>query len=457
MSRRNNLIRHQVSGRTRLLQIAGTLALVLTLVAVYIARDTGVSNEQGIDRPVGAGQVLQPEAGAPGFDGPTRDVTVYLDGWSLATLQGVEITASSATLSTRVRFSPVDADDIDDALRTDPGLVANVVARMLTPDRRVVCDTDGCRADGVIDLDVLTDGPTIPVFGPSYQAWGVNAGLYKAVLTIPADSDFVTFSAPGYSSHQASFGLISPESDMTGTDTSPAVSPTATTAPVTTDGDTTTGRVTTAYLGAAYGRLFPVLALWRDAATGGQATTMIRGGTDVAWEADRIASFAGALSAGPGAVGAAAAATTLNASQLTYLSSPTTGCGPVPVCTPQPLTIDRKATTKSYDVCSADGQNAVILVTSVTSVVPFSRATHVSGAWGATPVKDFPGASEMQSVVGYAGRPPLVSSTMTLYSIEVLLADNAGIHAVAGARDTKPLTGITLAPADLFNGEYKSC
>lgn len=440
MKRRNHTIRTTTSTRTRTLQVVAGIGIVAALVAIYTVRkddltptSTGTNVERGIG---GAVQTLVADAGEVPFDGPTREVTIYIDGWSLATLGDTTLSARTGALNTTVNFQPLDSDGLNLALKSHPQVVADAVGRLVTADRRVNCNSKGCKT-GTGDFDVagLSDAPSLPVFGTSYKDWGLTAGLYAATLAIPDTSDIVTLAGANYSSIELSFAGVSglPGEKLP------------------------KDRISGIYVAAAYGRLFPVIEYWRDAVTDGSSTSMEPRLLDTVTDEKKAAKLAGALSYGPGDISAFTGSRGLSDSQLTYLSSPSTGCGPVPVCTPVKLPFTRSATTEVTKVCSAEKDSGLLLLTLTKYSVPFSKATHVAGSYGLTPVSEFKGSDKGSSVVGFTGEPLLTVGPTTLYGVEVLLVDDRGIAAIAGARDASPITSAIPTIAELFGGRYTNC
>lgn len=439
MKRRNHAIRTTTSTRTRLLQVIAGIAVIAVLAGIYTVRMSDqvptADNGPVVESIGGAVQTLVTDAGEVPVEGPSRNVTIYVDGWTLATLDGAAISARAGIVSANVNFTALDADAIDKALDAHPDVIGDVIGRLVSADRRVECATGTCKSGkNSFDPHQLVDASAIPVFGPSYKDWGITGGLHAATIAIPEASDIVSLSAAGYTTVDIDFGGVSglPGEKMS------------------------TERISGVYVGAAYGRLFPIRENWRDA-TSDAPTIMQPRSLDVVTDEAKASRLAGSLAYGPGDKSAVTGARGLTDSELTYLSSPSTGCGTVPVCSPVKIPFTRTATTEKSKVCGADNSTGVLLITLSKYNVPFAKSTHVGGSYGTTPVSEFKGSDNGESVVGFTGEPLLTLGATMLYGIEVLLVDDRGIVAVAGARDASPITSPIPTVAELFGGIYHNC
>lgn len=130
----------------------------------------------------------------------TRGVTVYVDGWSVATA-GVNTIRWSMQNgpSGSAPLTKLTAEDVT-ALRTDlPDVVQRVAGRIITPIRNLRCTADSiCEATGDGGTREFTDAQIADLddvpLSEVYDAWDVDAGIYKATLNIPENAQQVDVS-----------------------------------------------------------------------------------------------------------------------------------------------------------------------------------------------------------------------------------------------------------------------
>jgi hypothetical protein len=363
---------------------------------------------------------------------------LYLDGWTHRILDGRPVTVSLPDgRYAKVQFTPVDAEGIENVLRDAPHVVASTLSRLADGDQRLRCDQTGCGAgDRRIDAAaLLTDPSTIGGLGISYQRWGVEHGLYEGRVTVPTDTQMFSVGAEGYAATQLVYVLGD-------------------------GGDIVSGYGTGSFLlGAAWGRLFPIEARWvQTDENSGDAVRSVR--RALADTGDATAFICGNLLAGPAdrSPGAVRAASGLNPSQLTYLSSPVTGCGPAVVCTPATVTITTsKSRSEQAVVCEGDGRG-ILAIRNSTVKIALPHPTHLGGVWPASESNIFAGEENASSVLGYFGRPPLAEGTVTTEMSVIELADGNGIVALAGSRaaGSTEQFGLRQLP-EMFGGALTRC
>lgn len=113
-------------------------------------------------------------------------VLVAVDGWS-AEMMPSTLRWDLGGRKGDVRLEPATAADIDELLERDPQVVTQLAARLLTADPRLTCDKDGCTAgDAPVDLAGLTDIAAGP-YGDVLEAGGVTSGVYIGFVPVEGD------------------------------------------------------------------------------------------------------------------------------------------------------------------------------------------------------------------------------------------------------------------------------
>lgn len=440
--RRNHMIRSNRSP----VRLAVTVAVVAVLLGGVLLATRPGGEGAGVRTPASTPvDVVAPSgpltASLLGEDstGDGATIRLYLDGWTHRILDGrnVTLTLPDGRYS-KVSFSPLDADGISGLLDGTSHVVSSTLSRLADGDQRLVCDTDGCRAgDRSINAAALLAEPsTIGGLGASYEGWGITSGLYEGRVVVPAETEQFSVSAEGYVGTQLLY--------LTGE-----------------NGDVATGFGSGGFLlGAAWGRLFPVEARWVQSADGaGDAARSIR--RAVTGNGAGAETFIGErLLAGPAdrSSAALAAAAGLNPSQLTYLSSPVTGCGPAVVCTPAVVPVSKsKAVIEQAKICEGDARG-VLAVRNYTLTVTLPHPTHLGGMWPAVADNIFDGPENASGVLGYFGRAPLVNGKVTASMSVIELTDAFGVVALAGSRTPEPGEKFRLAQLpELFGGALTRC
>lgn len=380
-------------------------------------------------------EVPKPDGNA--IDGPTgagsRRVTLLMDGWSVRTLEGTKATyqASADTYRSKVAqlplsFTPVSEADLGELAATTPDLLTRVMARLVTVDADLSCSAAGCTsAAGPVPVTWLVDPSSIPGYGPSYTGFKLGAGLFQATMVVPEDTAVVTVQAPGWSPR--ALHLATKEAPTEGPEAAEVAPP---------GPDNGYGR-DRYLLGAALGQFFPLEPSWllaSDAPAGTKATDSVHRGlankvgkVELAeWQA--APPFIGGLSVPVPAAGG------LNPSQLTWMSSPSTGCGPGVACVPeksQSSVSDLK--TSLVKACNAKGaQVAVVVLQDAKWILRLPVPVHQTGAWNGQQPTQFAGAGKGRGL--WSGTPPLVGASQRLRvsSAFVLDGDPASLMAVSG-------------------------
>lgn len=320
--------------------------------------------------------------------GATR-VVVLMDGWSWASVRGDHPSwygqASGTGASAPLDLSPVSATQVAWLAAHAPDALARVAGRMLTTSSDVRCSTSGCTsANGSVPLRWFSDLASVPGWGPMYAAWGIRSALYVTELAVPAGEGSLELGATGWASDVIPLSYGAP----LGAGSTP---------PATVDDGWNRDLFLT---GAGLGRFFTPTPAWSAPAAAPAAP----------WYSPVLSAADGALT-GPvhqpsplfdGGLGAPSAASgQLNASELTFLTSPTSGCG-LALCVPGRAAVRvRGYASRDLTVCStqvAGLRETAELETSTWSFTPAHPTSQLSLYDGASP-RSFAGASGGGSVL----------------------------------------------------------
>lgn len=416
-----------------------------SLLGLYVSR--GTSGNDGIELGEVAGEgVLH---------------RVYLDGWSYRTLDGVSIYAGSDASPVTLNFSPLDRDGIGEALERDPEIVQNTLARLITGDSSLRCDNSGCQtATGAVNLDLLVDLTNVPGLGSMYQAWSITSGMYIAEFRAPEGS---TISIGG----EKWDDLVVQESPPFPNGDDFVVGEFGTKIPVAELPDSTGplfgyGRRSWD-VAAAWGQFFIPEATWDDITPtisyrGNGSTTDVEVGVANGFDASFLAHGLADRAASPAVDG-------LEPSQLTYFSSPVTGCGVAALCAPSSLQVQVKDISRETGKVCNGTRHAVAVAYTTEWEATLLGQVHIFGAWNGTDPANFNGAGH-PSVLGYSGAAELIGGQLSTRQASIALIGASGeVFAVAGSRgqigvDSAEFVKANSRLADLdkyFDGDWTRC
>lgn len=386
------------------------------------------------------------------WEGETTTIELYLDGWSWRTLGRDDIEFQVVTdvpeAVSIARFVPLDKDEVATAITQHPQMAQALLGRLATVQKSVICSQGNCAIDGnAIDAaEWLANPSTIPTWGASYKGWQIPAGLYRARVAVPVNATSLTLESPNWkSSHELALSIT----------TAPGIGGTVV-PPRPYNGWLEGGYL----LSAAFGLLFPTTADW----TGGEnAVPFTRADLPAPdgvedrpvrrWDALRLAS-------GLRDTRDAGELASLSSSQLTYLSSPTSGCGVAVVCVPDLITVTASdLNSTSATVCDTTGGVGRMTFTTATVTADLPAPTHLAGVWGETTPDTFANAKPGSSVLPFSGYPPLAEGKATWRQGVLVLLDAAGgVIGISGSRNNAgPLQVQALNVPEHFGGTYKEC
>lgn len=316
------------------------------------------------------------------------DASVLFDGWSWATLKNdspVWYGANSGpSPAQRLDATPITAAQVQWLAQNAPGALEAVAGRMLSTASDIVCSSSGCTTSaGAVPLSWFSDLSLVPGYGSMYAGWGIKAALYVDNLQIPQNEVALTLSARNWT-------------------------PVARTL---SSGAGPSGTVSVANAADAWGR-----NLYLESAGLGQffvPTPAWSAKAPQIWYAPVVGAHDALLTVNPAPKTAlysrglsvpTGATDVLNPSELTYLTSPTTGCG-FALCVPAAVDATVSGYTSSTrQVCLRNdaAAKATLVIASSTWSVDFPHATHQEVLSNGGPAQK-------------AGVPTFVSGNQTLW------------------------------------------
>jgi hypothetical protein len=290
------------------------------------------------------------------------DSSILLDGWSWATLNDSSPVWYGAnagpSTSQSLNATPITASEVEWLAKNAPSSLAAVAGRMLSTASNITCSTAGCTtSSGAIPLSWFSDLGSVPGYGTMYAAWGIKAAIYVENLQIPQSQTSLTISAKNWTPQALSLS----------------------------NGAGVSGAVTSADAADAWGR-----NLYLESAALGQffiPTPAWSQAEPQIWYSPTVAANTALLTSNPapatalysdGLAAPTSAAALLTTSELTYLSSPTTGCG-FALCVPSTLHATVQGyTTSTHLVCQTNdaAAKATLVTASSTWGIDFPDATH---------------------------------------------------------------------------------
>lgn len=354
-----------------------------------------------------------------------------VDGWSYLTLKdqhpkwrlpqdtssttsdsmGLNVETSASGKWQPLSFTPVDAAGFTEIATKTPEMLARLTGRLVSTSQDVSCSAGGCStAAGVIPLTDYTKPSSIPGLGDSYAAYGMGSSLYVAAVDVPTAASTIDLSADGYKTYEVPTGVP--------TDAIADKTPSA-----------ENGYASRHWLmSAAWGRYFIPTATWQKA-KGVRYYTPVMSATT----AGKPAAGKAEMLRGQGVASPLAA--TMTADELTYYSSPTTGCG-VALCVPGKAKVEVvKNSRRNVEMCSASDTPAKVhgLVADTTMNVTFPYPTSQFGAWAGKAPSSFPNAYPGKELM--PGQAPLTSGTQKLRFAQVFYTggDDNSVFSLTGS------------------------
>jgi hypothetical protein len=328
--------------------------------------------------------------------GETRNVLVLVDGWSTRILEGSRLWVDIPQVGRReLNLAPLDAARLGDLRSNHPQALGDIVARLTTAGPLAGCDPNACR-DGMgapVTVEQLADPSTLTGTGPVFEAWGIGAAVLAAEFPVGPDTGSVSFSTDLLGWSPAMLSVVDLDDDSQGSPRPVLV------------------------VAAGLGRLFPLSPAFAGPEPFiGPIDPMPLPATATT---TAVPFTAGLSVADPAAQG-------LDPRWLTYLTSPSTGCGVGVLCLPTEAGDLAKLEIKDRETrafCVADTNGARVEIDYLDAIwrVDYPRPTHQAGAWfGFTP-QEVAGDSML-----FAGTPSLVSGLVELRVTTARIAGAGG-------------------------------
>lgn len=378
-----------------------------------------------------------------GDDVQMRDVDIYIDGWSYAVLGDADLLVQAeGRPGGQVVLTPMSGDEVSGFIQTHPEWAAQVAARMVNTDTGWECSDAGTceNSSGAVDdiVSLLSDPSTIPGYGESYRSWGIASSIYHGTGKVEASSTALDL----YTSDGASSAY--------GTENEGALS-------------SEDGAV---FVAMGLGAIFEPDAVWGTGDVDGAFVYYNVGeggapGTSVTRELDEVVRGAGR--SGLSDVTAAGHLGTVHPSELTFMTSPTTGCGTWVVCVPgtgrgelvsmSTVDVDNVCTVSSITE-SGSPEKLTAVFTDETRSVTLPVATHLNGVWGGQTPELFPRGGPEEPGSRLFGVPPLASGTVDLrvLALRVYTSDSYGVASLWSSVGKTFQIGAD--PDDVVNGDY---
>ena len=422
MARKNYTIK---SGKKRNpLNILVLVLTILALLALYFTTQSKKDSEKPIPLNTAPAKLDSdnPLFKGSGYDKPTKEVYVLTDKWSLLNVPNQDYIVNMNNFTAKLSFQPMSSDEYKEVLKKDPLIISNALARFYSSAKDLTCSASLCTLGGKeIDLSLLANPSEIPVFGEMYREYGIDSILYKAVINLPVNSDVISVATPSQRAVTLLYGSSS-------------------------DGSSTTYN----YISNAFGIAFEPTVLWNkdsdytpEVKYAFEDTDLKRGGelknSDVFALLSKGLAYSSILT------------NNLNPSLLTYLSSPSTGCGSVAICVPGTLNSKFQiGKTESYTVCDDQKGKARVLITYGTGTFNLEKKTFIQGL---STYK----SQNSNYATGLVGEPELTSGPQNFFTLEATLIDENGFVVVAGGRSLSSTNLPKVTLSQLFNGKFKQC
>jgi len=290
-----------------------------------------------------------------------QDLYIYMDGWSRIYTPGDvriydPLTGEEATAS----FKALSADEIKNTLSTAPEVFSSILARLYETDYKLVCLSSSCSdSRGKVDaVAFLSDPTSIPTLGKVYKSYVMKSGIYLAKFKVHANTGLLSLSVGKSNKYgiDAIEKIVKPKySDELAITAAP---------------ENGYGKRTFS-ISSAFGRIFLTKPSWIGSNPSlFEYTTFGTGDLDPAL----LLSYKNnPFQNGLGDQTSSTIAKGLNDSQLTFYSSPSTGCGSFAICIPEPIRpVVSNVMATPFHLCAKDGSyaNAVAYSADVSIAIP---------------------------------------------------------------------------------------
>ena len=412
--------------RSKLYLIPPTLLILIFAFAAYLFFNKGSEKTILLQDPHTT-QTLKVNKLAPNLDqnsltaNSDKTLSFYTDSWSLlnSATSELNIISSDKTASLSQTFRPVEKDDIYSFLEDSPKQIENILARFYSPSSEIKCSKKECQVDGsTIDLiKTILEPSSIPGLGQEYKDYLTSPLLLVLKVKVPTSKN----------SYLVSIGKTAPTNIyLPYLDSS---DPGATTGPLPLNGYNSSSY----YISSAYGRTFSPLPLWVGSEPYRYSIEMLEKSEAILADKNYIP-FLGGL----GNIKDQKYVITLSNSLLTYISSPSTGCGFEAICIPG--LINNKIKINNYStvqVCDPSGNKGSLAMYRGTYELDLKKSTFLSGLYKVDP-KTFP-HSNRKSVLDIKGDPQPITGNYTVNFAYNYIRDSYSLKYISGERSTTAL------------------
>lgn len=422
MGKKNYTIKN--GGKRNPLNIVIVLVTIVVLIGTYFITRSGNDGLEPETKPTASvvdnNNPLDPNSD---YDKATKEVYIITDKWSLLNLPNTDLKINVGGFTSTLVFNPLTADEYENLLKVDPSVISKAMGRFYSSNKSLTCSVIACTIEKKnIDPAILATPSSIPGFGEMYSAYGIDSILYQAKVKIPVNSDMATIIGNNLKSTSVIFGS-------------------------TDDGSSTAYQ----YVGNAFGNIYSVSVAWNadsDFIPEARFYTDSSGKLSIG---DPIISdkLYGVLAKGLGSSNPLLY--NLNSSQMTYLTSPTTGCGAITICIPGIVTSNLKiGSNENFKVCAKDNTVGQAFLIFGSTDIKLTRPSFIPGLVSYS-------QRDSNNITGVYGLPNLITGDYKFYTFEAFVYTQNGVEAFTGARALKS-TGIPKVTIDqLFNNAYKKC
>jgi hypothetical protein len=342
-----------------------------------------------------------------------QDLYIYMDGWSKIYTPGtVKIFDPSTGEQATSSFEPLSEKELKESLKKAPEVMGSMLARIYASDYKFSCTSSSCSdSRGTVDIiNYLANPTSIPTLGESYKEYGMKSGVYLAKFKIHANTGLLTVSI-GESNKYAINAVGKIVEPRFADESSMIIGP-----------DNGYGKRTFGF-SAAFGRIFLNQPTW--VGKNPSLFTYDPYGID-----DLDSNFFSSHKALPlqGGLGSnldAQLISGLNDSQLTFYSSPVTGCGSFVLCIPESSKSSiTNLTSTAFTLCTKDGTKVHALAYNADLSLQLNKPVLLNGiskkaipdfTGKITSILDNPLPSELQSGrLNYAQRALLIYTNKEL-------------------------------------------
>jgi len=422
MGKKNYTIKN--GGKRNPLNIVIVIVTIVVLIGTYFITRSGNDGLEPETKPTASvvdnNNPLDPNSD---YDKATKEVYIITDKWSLLNLPNTDLKINVGGFTSTLVFNPLTADEYKNILKVDPIVISKAMGRFYSSNKSLTCSVSACTIEKKnIDPAILATPSSIPGFGEMYSAYGIDSILYQAKVKIPVNADVATIEGAGLKSSSVVFGTND-------------------------DGSSTAYQ----YISNAFGVIYPVSVAWNADSTfvpeeryefsySGKLST----GSSIP-ESKLYGIFAKGLAYSNPLI------SSLNNTQLAYLSSPSTGCGSLSLCVPGLFTSEQTlGKSEKFKVCASDKTTGEVFIIYGTTNFSLPKPSFIPGLVNYQ-------TNDTNNVTGILGLPKLITGSQKFYTFEAYLYTSTGVSTFAGGRSITP-TGLPKVTLDqLFKNAYKKC